>query len=44
VLAAVCAALFAAPASALTLVPPKPDVLLGVSDRGTTEEFKPSRR
>ena len=31
--------LFAAPASALTLVPPKPDVLLGVSDRGSTEEF-----
>ncbi len=27
------------PASALTLVPPKPDVLFGVSDRGTTTEF-----
>ena len=26
-------------ASALTLVPPKPDVLFGVSDRGSTEEF-----
>jgi hypothetical protein len=33
------ALLFAAPAGALSLVPPKPDVLLGVSDRGTTEEF-----
>jgi hypothetical protein len=30
----------ATPASAaMSLVPPKPDVLLGVSDRGTTEEF-----
>ncbi|MGD9735410.1 MAG: hypothetical protein AB7V58_07385 [Solirubrobacterales bacterium] len=39
-LAAVLALLVAAPAaSALSLVPPKPDVLLGVSDRGTTEEF-----
>ncbi len=26
-------------ASALSLVPPKPDLYLGVSDRGTTEEF-----
>src|SRR6187455_310482 len=26
-------------ASALSLVPPKPDVFLGVSDRGTTAEF-----
>src|SRR3954453_20756534 len=39
-LAAVIALLVAAPAaSALSLVPPKPDVYLGVSDRGTTEEF-----
>jgi hypothetical protein len=38
--AAVAALLVAAPAaSALSLVPPKPDVYLGVSDRGTTEEF-----
>lgn len=29
-----------APASALTLAPPKPDVLLGVSDRGTAQEFE----
>jgi len=28
-----------APASALSLVPPKPNVFLGVSDRGTTTEF-----
>ncbi|HWB68489.1 MAG TPA: hypothetical protein VG518_00780 [Solirubrobacterales bacterium] len=28
-----------APASALSLVPPKPDVFFGVSDRGTTAEF-----
>src|SRR4051812_22840755 len=28
-----------APAGALSLVPPKPDVFLGVSDRGTTAEF-----
>jgi hypothetical protein len=34
------ALLFAAPAgAAMSLVPPKPDVLLGVSDRGSTEEF-----
>jgi hypothetical protein len=31
--------LLAAPAQAMTLVPPKPDVLLGVSDRGSTQEF-----
>jgi len=29
-----------APASALTLAPPKPDVLFGVSDRGTTQDFE----
>lgn len=34
-LALVCAA----PAGAISLVPPKPDVLLGVSDQGTTESF-----
>jgi hypothetical protein len=39
VLAAVLAGLFAGQARALTLVPPKPSVLLGVSDRGTTQEF-----
>jgi hypothetical protein len=34
------ALLVAAPAaSAMSLVPPKPDVLLGASDRGSTEEF-----
>jgi hypothetical protein len=34
------ALLLAAPAgAAMSLVPPKPDVLLGVSDRGSTEEF-----
>jgi hypothetical protein len=38
-LAATLAALFAAPAQALTLVPPKPNVFLGVSDRGTAAEF-----
>jgi hypothetical protein len=32
-------ALMAPGAGAMSLVPPKPDVLLGVSDRGTTEEF-----
>jgi len=31
--------LCAAPAQALTLVPPKPSVFLGVSDRGSTQEF-----
>ena len=39
VLAVVLAALFAGQARALTLVPPKPSVLFGVSDRGTTPEF-----
>ena len=29
----------ASPAGAVSLVPPKPDVFLGVSDRGTTSEF-----
>jgi len=29
----------ASAASALTLAPPKPDVLFGVSDRGTTQDF-----
>jgi hypothetical protein len=38
-LAALLAVLFAGQARAVSLVPPKPDVLLGVSDRGTTEEF-----
>ena len=38
-LALVLTALFAAPAAAQSLVPPKPDVLLGVSDRGTATEF-----
>jgi hypothetical protein len=39
-LTVVLAALFAAPsASALSLVPPKPNLFLGVSDRGTTQEF-----
>ena len=38
--AAALAVLFAAPAgAAMSLVPPKPDVLLGVSDRGTTAEY-----
>lgn len=31
--------LSAAPAAAVSLVPPKPDVFLGVSDRGSTTEF-----
>jgi hypothetical protein len=31
--------LFATPAGALSLVPPKPSVLFGVSDRGTTTDF-----
>ena len=40
VLAAVVFLTFAAaPASALTLVPPKPNVFFGVSDRGSVEEF-----
>jgi hypothetical protein len=40
-LAAMAATLASAPgaASALTLVPPKPSVFFGVSDRGTTAEF-----
>jgi hypothetical protein len=40
-LAAVATALALTPgsASALTLVPPKPSVFLGISDRGTTAEF-----
>src|ERR687889_16799 len=41
VVSVVCAAALVAPAqaAALTLVPPKPNVFLGVSDRGTTAEF-----
>ena len=31
--------LSAAPAAAISLVPPKPNVFLGVSDRGSTQEF-----
>lgn len=38
-LAAILAALGAAPAQALTLVPPKPNVFLGISDRGSAAEF-----
>jgi hypothetical protein len=38
-LGAVGAALLAGQATALTLAPPKPNVFLGVSDRGTTTEF-----
>ena len=39
-LAAIAVALIAAPsAGALTLVPPKSNVFLGVSDRGTSQEF-----
>jgi hypothetical protein len=38
-LAALLTALLAAPAAARTLVPPKPDVFFGVSDRGSTAEF-----
>jgi hypothetical protein len=38
-LAAVLTALFASQAGAVSLVPPKPSVFLGVSDRGTTAEF-----
>jgi hypothetical protein len=34
------ALLFAAPAGALSLVPPKPDVMLGVSDQGSTEDYE----
>ncbi len=39
VLATLVVALCATPAAALTLAPPKPNVFLGVSDRGTTAEF-----
>lgn len=38
-LAVALVALTATPASALTLAPPRGDVLLGVSDRGTATEF-----
>lgn len=38
-LAIVIAVFFAGQASAVSLVPPKPSVFLGVSDRGTTAEF-----
>jgi hypothetical protein len=37
--AAAAALLAASPAAALTLAPGKPDVLFGVSDRGTAEDF-----
>jgi hypothetical protein len=39
VLAVAIATIGATPARALTLVPPKPDVLFGVSDQGTTQQF-----
>ncbi len=38
-LAVLALAALAPSAAALTLVPPKPDVLFGVSDRGTTQDF-----
>jgi len=38
-LTAALLAIAAAPAAAYTLVPPKPSVFFGVSDRGTTTEF-----
>jgi hypothetical protein len=38
-LAVAVTALFAGQASAVTLVPPKPNVFFGVSDRGSTQEF-----
>src|SRR6476620_9623177 len=38
-LGALGATLFAGQASAISLVPPKPNVFLGVSDRGSTAEF-----
>jgi hypothetical protein len=38
-LLALCALAAPAPAAAVSLVPPKPNVFLGVSDRGTTAEF-----
>ncbi len=39
VLAALAATLLSGQAAALTLAPPKPDVFLGVSDRGSAAEF-----
>src|SRR3977135_2957014 len=39
VLGATATAVWAATAAALSLVPPKPNVVFGVSDRGTTQEF-----
>jgi hypothetical protein len=39
VLAVAIAVLAAAPAGAISLVPPKPDVFFGVSDRGSATEF-----
>jgi hypothetical protein len=39
ILAASLLCLAAAPAGAVTLVPPKPGVFFGVSDRGTTQDF-----
>ncbi|MFL5898088.1 MAG: hypothetical protein ACJ76D_06440 [Solirubrobacterales bacterium] len=39
VLSILAALVAPAPAAAVSLVPPKPDVFLGVSDRGTTTEF-----
>jgi hypothetical protein len=38
-LTALLTAVFAASVAAMTLVPPKPNVFIGVSDRGTTAEF-----
>jgi hypothetical protein len=38
-LALAIGAIGAAPARALTLVPPKPDVLFGISDQGSTQQF-----
>jgi hypothetical protein len=38
-MALVVVAAWAGQATALTLTPPKPDVLFGVSDRGTTQDF-----
>src|ERR1700709_850760 len=38
-LGAIGAVLFAVPAAAVTLVPPKPKVFLRVSDQGTTADF-----
>src|ERR1044072_4669001 len=39
VLAVALTGLLGGSAGAITLVPPKPNVLFGVSDRGTTQEF-----